>query len=356
MPSHAEAVREAKHEKQAEAKIAEPTCCICVPFRLGVFLNAFGTVVTGLMMIFGKSAFDWFETTVRQIYGGYGLYSKICVGTLEVSGIIWGIIGMSGAVYNSATRIGIFLMYQYARVVLWLVVYCLDMPELWTCETWVNNIDAKLKEGWNPTMYSVALNGRCFQERWIFGVFSLLALGFFIYLTMVNQKFYKKLQHQLTYKLDAKNESVRQWYTKSATEFHQNAENIRDWTQTAADGEINPGTYFMLHGEGSRHRQEWDDQGRWDEEKGTVRREQPAARAFQTRPRGLPTPTGFLGSNFEPAPAPGFNDAPQLGEQTPLMSSVPQTGTFPAPRGAFQSPPQPGHIPQGMMHGAQARY
>lgn len=352
MPSHTEQVKEEKHLRQVEAKIAEPTCCVCIPYRLGVFINAFGTVFMAFMMIFGKN-FDWFEAAVRQIYGGYTLYSKICVGVLEVSGMIWGVIGMSGAIANSATRIGIFLMYQYARVTIWLIVYCLDMPELWTCETWVNNIDAKLKEGWNPTMYSVALNGRCFQERWIFGVFSLFALGFFVYLTYVNQRFYKKLQHQLTYKLDTKNESVRQWYTKSASEFHQNAENMRDWTPTMGDGEINSGTYFMLGGEGSRHRQEWDAENQG----GHPGQEQPSAHAFQTRQRGLPKPTGFLGKNFEPAPVPtqGAFEVPQLGEQTPLMSQAPPTGAFPPPRGVFQNPP-PGHIPPGMMHGAQARY
>lgn len=341
MPSHDEQLKEHTHLKQVEAKIAEPTCCICIPYRLGVFINAFCTVVTAFLMIFGKN-FDWFEAAVRQIYGGYTLYSKICVGVLEVSGMIWGVIGMSGAIENSATRIGIFLTYQYARVTIWLIVYCLDMPELWTCETWVNNIDAKLKEGWNPTMYSVALDGRCFQERWIFGVFSLLALLFFVYLTYVNQRFYKKLQHQLTYKLDTKNESVRQWFTKSASEFHPNAENMRDWTPTVGDSEINSGTYFMLGGEGSRHRNEWDEEAALGRH-----RDQPTAQDFQTRQRGLPKPTGFLGRNFEPADAPiqGIFDAPQLGEQTPLMSSVPQTGAS-----------APGHIPPGMMHGAQARY
>lgn len=43
----------------------------------------------------------------------------------------WGIIGISGSIANSATRIGIFLMYQYFRVAVWLVIYCLDFPELY---------------------------------------------------------------------------------------------------------------------------------------------------------------------------------------------------------------------------------
>lgn len=339
MPSHAELQKEKTHLAQVEAKIAEPTCCVCVPYRLGVFINAVCTVAMSFSMVFMKN-FDWFEVSVRQIYGGYTLYSKICVGALEVSGVIWGIIGISGAIRNSATQVGIFLMYQYVRVFVWLVVYCLDMPELWSCETWVNNIDAKLKEGWNPTMYSVALNGRCFQERWVFGVFSLAALGFFVYLTYVNQKFYKKLQHQLTYKLDTKNESVRQWYTKSATEFHQDADNMRDWTQMGGDSELNAGTYFMLHGEGSSHRREYD------ETRGQPRQQAPQV---QARSRGgIPMPAGFLGRNFEPAPTPtqGHFEVPQLGESAPLMSSMPQnTGTFAGqPRG-----------PE-MMHGAQARF
>lgn len=44
MPSHEEQLKEEKHVRQVEAKIAEPTCCVCVPYRTGVFITASLTV------------------------------------------------------------------------------------------------------------------------------------------------------------------------------------------------------------------------------------------------------------------------------------------------------------------------
>lgn len=316
MPSHEEIQKEKKHLEQIAHKIAEPTCCICVPYRLGVFLNAGATIFMSCMVLFGKN-FPGFEASVRQIYGGYTLYSKICVGALEVSGIVWGIIGMSGAIRNSASQIFIFLMYQVVRVSLWLVVYCLDVPELWYCEDWTNNISKKLKEGWNPTMYTVALNGRCFQERIIFCVFSLLALCFFIYLTFVNYKFYKKLQHELTYKLDTKNESVGMWYTRSAHHFNQDSENAADWTHVRGDDpEVSTGTYFMVEGQGSEHKRHVD---------AGHDLQAPKQQGFSLRSK-LPKPTGFVGENFEAASNQPMqfhpSMPPRLGEQTPLMTGM----------------------------------
>lgn len=52
------------------------------------FLSSILQVAMGVLMIFGKQLAG-VEQYTRQIYGGYTLYSKICVGAVEVSGVMY---------------------------------------------------------------------------------------------------------------------------------------------------------------------------------------------------------------------------------------------------------------------------
>jgi len=175
------------------------TCMFCIPLRLGILLNAVGTIVGSFFMIFMKHSF---EENMRIFGGGYVMISRVLIGFLEISGSIWGIIGFMGAWQCKEHYLQIYNTYQMARVVVWLGMYITDGPVLWHCELWMTDIKAAIEmQGYNPIMYRIALEGRCAQERFYFFFFSSIGLMFFIYLTRVNQIFQQILAAEPAYLL-----------------------------------------------------------------------------------------------------------------------------------------------------------
>merc|ERR1719482_2565789 len=88
------------------------------------------------------------------------------------------------------------------------------------CEMWQTDINQALKEqGWNPTMYEIALGGNCVKERTLFFILSFSAFFFFIYLTYINTKLQEMLQNEPKYLLRIpKDLPMGAFYTQSLGE------------------------------------------------------------------------------------------------------------------------------------------
>merc|ERR1719387_888638 len=130
-------------------------CCQCIPIRLGVFLIAAFAVLTGVVSGFGKAL----GVDTSALFGGYVLQSKVLITFLELSGLVWGFMGMLGAKQCSSGFTQVFLYYQYVRMASWIGIFYYDLPALWTCETWLTDINSM---DWNPRMYEVAMQGECY--------------------------------------------------------------------------------------------------------------------------------------------------------------------------------------------------
>lgn len=175
------------------------TCCFCIPLRLGIFINALGTIVGSLSMMFAKHEF---EESMRIFGGGYAMLSRTIIGFLEITGCMWGIIGVMGVWQCKEHFLQIYNLYQMARVVTWFGMYATDGPLLWNCELWLTDIKEAIQiSGYNPIMYRIALEGRCQQERFYFFFFSTISLLFFIYLTRINQIYQAQLAEEPAYVL-----------------------------------------------------------------------------------------------------------------------------------------------------------
>jgi len=150
-------------------------------------------------MIFMKHSF---EENMRIFGGGYVLLSRVIIGFIEITGCVWGIIGLMGAWQCKERFLEIYNTYQMVRVAAWFGMYVTDGPVLWHCELWMTDIKAAIKmQGYNPIMYKIALEGRCVQERTYFFFFSSIGLMFFIYLTRINQIYQDMLNQELPYLL-----------------------------------------------------------------------------------------------------------------------------------------------------------
>lgn len=194
-----------------------PMCCLCIPIRLGVFLNAAVTIASSIFMIFMKRRT---EEYTRVFNGGYVLQSKVIIGFLELTGALWGVIGMIGTWQQKASYVRIYNYYQMTRCLCWAGMFYTDIPVLLKCELWQTDINQAMKEqGWNPTMYEIALSGNCVYERTLFLILSTSCFFFFIYLTYINQQLQDMLENEPKYLLRIpKDLPMGAFYTQSLGE------------------------------------------------------------------------------------------------------------------------------------------
>merc|ERR1719335_1693305 len=157
---------------------------------------------------------------MRIFGGGYVMLSRVIIGFIELTGCVWGIIGLMGAWQCKERFLEIYNTYQMVRVAAWLGMYVTDGPVLWHCELWLTDIKAAIKmQGYNPIMYKIALEGRCVQERFYFFFFSSVSLMFFIYLTRINQIYQEQLAEEPAYLLRVpKQNAGGQFYAESLGE------------------------------------------------------------------------------------------------------------------------------------------
>jgi len=163
------------------------TMFLCVPLRLGILAVASFCLLNSIIYCFTPGG--W-ENGFRQFVGGYSLGSKVAVGVMQVTGVLFCLLGVLGTWYVKSNYVFSFNVWQFARLAVWIYVYVVDIPLIVRCEDWVNNIKGSTaKFGWNQTMYDIAMNGECSSERTSFFVASILTLLFFMYTVLATSRY-----------------------------------------------------------------------------------------------------------------------------------------------------------------------
>jgi len=208
-------VQNFQQQQPVNARVTQhSTICFCLPLRTAVFVNALGTVVLSILLFFFREVMD---DGMRVFTGGYSLQGRVAVDLIEISGCLWGVIGIIGAVYLKTSYVRIYMYYQVARLFAWGVMYLTDVPLLWACELWMTDLELAAKlYGWNHIMYNLAVNSRCQEERFLFTTLSTLCLIFFVQLTWASQKLLNDLEEEPKYLLTLpKNTPNGAFYTQS---------------------------------------------------------------------------------------------------------------------------------------------
>lgn len=168
------------------------TVFCCVPLRTAVCLTGLGCTLLGLAMLSSRASV---QEDLRPLIGGYAPTSRSLIGLLTTSGILFGFIGAAGAIQMKASWLQLFLAYQVVRLLIWLPVYYMDLPLLWTCEVWMTNLQAAIhKFGWNDVIFHVALNNQCPTERSAFLTYSFPCFLFWLYCTSVTQQLLAEIE------------------------------------------------------------------------------------------------------------------------------------------------------------------
>jgi len=145
------------------------------------------TFCTSLLYVMDK---DFFETLFRHFTGGYALASKVCVGTIEVTGVWFGLMGILGCWYSRERYVVVFNMWQFVRLGCWLFMWWIDVPLMSNCEDWINNVKKMTADhGWNEVMYKTAMGARCSDERQHFFVLSTMTFLAFAYIVWVTTRY-----------------------------------------------------------------------------------------------------------------------------------------------------------------------
>jgi len=175
------------------------TACGCLPLRTAVFLSALGAALLSLVLICssGLNREEFYIFT-----GGYTLQSRVIIELIEMSGLVWGVIGMVGAVNLEAKYVRIYLYFQIVRLFAWLPMYFSDVPLLWGCELLKSDIKGGTRQfGFNKVMYKIAFDDRCEEERALFAIFSSLALVFYLYVTLATCWLLEEIEEEPRYLL-----------------------------------------------------------------------------------------------------------------------------------------------------------
>lgn len=178
---------------EPSSQVQTATMCICLPLRLGVMIAALATCVTSLFYVV-----DWtFSGNLFLHYtGGYRLGSRIVVSSIEVSGIFFGFAGVMGAYYARQRYVHVFNVWQFFRLAAWGVMYYMDLPLIFKCEEWVNNVEGMTASyGWNRVQYGNAVAGMCGRERMYFLVCSILTFLVFAYVVWATTKLHDSLSN-----------------------------------------------------------------------------------------------------------------------------------------------------------------
>mmetsp|Transcript_112817 Transcript_112817/g.325919 ORF Transcript_112817/g.325919 Transcript_112817/m.325919 type:complete len:270 (+) Transcript_112817:215-1024(+) len=163
------------------------TMCLCVPLRLGILFASCWQFIVSLMYVIDK---PMFEHVLRHFTGGYCLASRVVIGTMEVTGVLFGMLGILGTWYCKPSYIASLNLWQIARLVAWMVMFYIDVPLVMHCEDWVNAVQTMTEEhGWNPVLYETALAGKCASERSHFFALSLVTLIVFMYLVNATSRY-----------------------------------------------------------------------------------------------------------------------------------------------------------------------
>jgi len=161
--------------------------CVCMPLRLGILITGFVPFVCSLLFCTNH---QYFEAVFRPFTGGYSKASAIAINIVEVSGVFFGIIGIAGVWQTQRRYVSTYNWWQLARLGVWVFVLFIDMPLIFSCEDWVNNVKGmSAQHGWNQVMFDVAMAANCPSTRNTFVILSGLTLAFFMYLVSATSRY-----------------------------------------------------------------------------------------------------------------------------------------------------------------------
>lgn len=164
---------------EPSTQVYTQTVFLCIPLRLGVLFFATFTACTSLFYIID---WEYSQDLFRHFAGGYSLATRVLLGAVEITGLLFGLLGVMGAWYAKRRYVVLFNVWQAFRVVAWIFMYYADIPVVAKCEEWVHSVRGMTEaHGWNPIMYKVALAGECSHERTHFFVFSSVTFVLFLY-------------------------------------------------------------------------------------------------------------------------------------------------------------------------------
>lgn len=180
------------------------TFCCCIPRRTAIFACASIMALLAWITLFTR---EFFHHYIRIFTGGYAFSSRIIIDFIDVTAAFFGLLGAYGCLELKVDYVRTFAYYLMVRWVACLGMYFVDIPILFDCESWRDDLQGAIKEyGWNPTMYSVAAQGLCRQELWLFLVFSVILAFFLLYLVYQTWEFVGELDTEPRYLLRAPKE------------------------------------------------------------------------------------------------------------------------------------------------------
>lgn len=169
-------------------------CCCCIPLRRGVLVLAVLTVLTGFVSLIGLFT-DRLATTV----GGFSPTSKVIMGVFGACGLIFGLIGTLGAYDSTLAYVRYFWQFTIAHILVSLIVFVMDLIELHGCESWANDVQAKVN--YNPVMDEIANRGLCSETRTWYAVGFLIEFCLNSYFAWVIWQFVRQLESGSSYKI-----------------------------------------------------------------------------------------------------------------------------------------------------------
>lgn len=173
----------------------------CFPLRTAVFLAALSSVLLSTVAMF-PSFRHGIELDRRTFVGGYCAESRVIINALESSALIWGCLGLVGSLYLRTECLKAFFYYQVVRFLAWLVVFCLDVPLLWNCELWHNDLAAAVRRfGENDAMHALSASGHCSEELPLFLWLSPTALLLFSQFVLASKKLIDGLETKPRFEL-----------------------------------------------------------------------------------------------------------------------------------------------------------
>ena len=84
---------------------------------------------------------------------------QVLNGMVWIFGIVSGSVGARGCWTNNPTQVAGFMGYEIFRAFCYVAIAALDIPQLYRCEIWMDDIENASKRGWNDTVYHIALQG-----------------------------------------------------------------------------------------------------------------------------------------------------------------------------------------------------
>jgi len=127
---------------------------------------------------------------MRHFTGGYGRSSRFFIVAIEISGVLFGAVGIVGTWCQKRDYVVTFNVWQFVRLAAWGYMYYIDIPLVSRCEEMLNNVEAMTQQyGWNPILYDVAMAGDCSGERTRFFVLSFSTLLIFMYVVWATLRF-----------------------------------------------------------------------------------------------------------------------------------------------------------------------